>query len=327
MPMSSTRCQGSRTAASTPIRSPRPCTAAASATTTTSSTVRAPSTRQAIPAPSSRSRRSRKCRSRPAGSPRNSARRAAESSRSSRSRVADHFQGMVYGYLVDDAVQGDNVTDELIAAGRGPQRRHRPGSTTGAPTSAGRSREKKLWFFVDYNRATTAGADAAFPLSPVEDWKRLFFAKGTWQVVERQSPADVLQRPAPMDAAVESRRRLPARSPRVAQAVPAAEAAERAVDVRPWSKTVFEAQGGKMKVVEDNTFPLGSFDPSEVNGYEDIGSGVRYGTWDRARGRFDGRDHWDLEGQPEPLRQVLGWIARAQDGASTVRRAGRSAGT
>ena len=48
-------------------------------------------------------------------------------------------------------------------------------------------------------------------------------------------------------------------------------------------------------MIEDNTFPLGSFDPSEVNGYEDIGSGVRYGTWDRARGRFDGRDHWDLK--------------------------------
>ena len=205
----------------------------------------------------------------------------------------DTFRGTAYGYLVDEAVEGDNITDALVTQGVDPNAGIEQDLTYGV-NLGGPIKRQKLWFFADYNRATTKERMSAFPLAAVEDWKRLAFAKGTWQVSTNNR----------LQGSFNYQRRW---------MLPSNPGAEYRLDPRAWRKqywlpkllsiqwttvlgsnTVFEAQGGKLKVVEDNTFPLGSFDPSEVNGYEDTGSGLRYGTWDRARGRFDGRDHWDL---------------------------------
>jgi hypothetical protein len=206
----------------------------------------------------------------------------------------DEFRGSVYGYLIDEAVQGKNVSDAMVRQGVDPDtgiiRDTNWGANLGGPI-----KKQRLWFFADFNRSSSEERFAGFPLAPVEEWKRLIFTKGTWQVSGNNR----------LQGSFNHQRRW---------MLPSNPGAEYRLDPRAWrkqywlpkvtsiqwtsvlgAKTILEAQGGKLKVVEDNTFPLGSFDPSEVNGYEDIGSGIRYGTWDRARGRFDGRDHWDLK--------------------------------
>ncbi|MGH9348187.1 MAG: TonB-dependent receptor [Vicinamibacterales bacterium] len=206
----------------------------------------------------------------------------------------DQFKGTLYSYLVDEALQGDNVTSDLerqgIDRGNAIVRDLNYGVNLGGPIL-----RQKLWFFGDLNLARSEESIAGFPLANVEDSKRLIFAKGTWQV----SPNNRFS------GSFNHQRRW---------MLPSNPGADYRLDPRAWRKQywlpkltslqwtsvlgrnlMLEAQGGMLKVVEDNTFPLGSFDPSEVNGYADIGSGVNYGTWDRARGRFDGRDHWDLK--------------------------------
>ena len=129
----------------------------------------------------------------------------------------NQFRGSVYGYLIDDSVQGDNVSDELIQQGvdanAGIVRDYNWGANLGGPI-----KKEKLWFFVDYSSSDSREQVAAFPLSPVEDWKRLFFAKGTWQAsgANRLQTSYNYQRRWMLPS--NPGRRLPDRSPGVAQA-------------------------------------------------------------------------------------------------------------
>lgn len=206
----------------------------------------------------------------------------------------DRYAGTLYSYMIDKALQGDNVTSELesqgIDRGNAVVRDLNYGLNLGGPIV-----RERLWFFADYNRAESKESIAGFPLADVEDWKRLIFTKGTWQLSEnnRFSGSFNHQRRWMMPSNPGADYRLDPKAWRKQYWLPKVYSFQ-------WtsvlgSKTLWEAQGGMLKVVEDNTFPLGSFDPALVNGYQDTGSGVRYGTWDRARGRFDGRDHWDLK--------------------------------
>jgi hypothetical protein len=207
----------------------------------------------------------------------------------------DRYKGTLYTYVVDEALEGDNVTDELksqgIVEGNAIVRDLNYGVNFGGPIV-----KQRLWFFADFNRSDSKETIAGFPLSNVEDWKRLIFLKGTGQVStnNRVSFSFNHQRRWMMPSNPGADYRLDPKTWRNQYWLPKVLSAQ-------WSSVLgknwmLEAQAGKLKVIEDNTFPLGSFAPELVNGYEDTGSGVRYGTWDRARGRFDGRDHWDMKG-------------------------------
>jgi len=206
----------------------------------------------------------------------------------------DQYRGTLYSYLIDEAVQGDNVTAELerqgIDKGNAIVRDLNWGANLGGPIV-----KQRLWFFADFNRSASEESIAGFPLANVEDWKRLIFTKGTWQVSpnNRFSGSFNHQRRWMLPSNPGADYRLDPKAWRKQYWLPKVYSFQ-------WNsvlgnKTIWEAQGGMLKVIEDNTFPHGSFDPDVVNGYVDTGSGIRYGTWDRARGRFDGRDHWDLK--------------------------------
>lgn len=206
----------------------------------------------------------------------------------------DRYKGTLYAYMIDKALQGDNVTADLerqgIDKGNAVVRDLNWGVNLGGPVI-----KRRLWFFADFSRATLEESIAGFPLANVEDFKRLIFTKGTWQVWpnHRLSGSFNHQRRWMFPSNPGADYRLDPKAWRKQYWLPKVTSFQ-------WtsvlgSKTIWEAQGGGLKVIEDNTFPSGSFDPSVVNGYVDTGSGIRYGTWDRARGRFDGRDHWDIK--------------------------------
>ncbi len=206
----------------------------------------------------------------------------------------DRYKGTMYAYVVDKAFGGDNVTPDLekqgIVKGNAIVRDLNYGLNFGGPIL-----KQRVWFFADFNRSDSKESIAGFPLANVEDWKRLIFVKGTGQVStnNRVSFSFNHQRRWMMPSNPGADYRLDPKAWRKQYWLPKVTSLQ-------WTsvlgkKLILEAQGGKLKVIEDNTFPLGSFDPAIVNGYEDTGSGVRYGTWDRARGRFDGRDHWGLK--------------------------------
>jgi hypothetical protein len=217
----------------------------------------------------------------------------------------DNFRGTAYYYLIDEAIQANNVTPELqrqgVKTGNEVIRDWNWGANLGGPIV-----RKRLWFFTDFNKMAYEQTQAGWPTEElraqlgsdanIHEQRRLIFLKGTWQVSPNNTFASTYNR---------QRRHM----------LPSNPGADYRVDPRAWRKqywlpqtfserwtsvlgktTVLEVQGGYIKVIEDNTFPFGSFDPSEVNGYQDSGSGVNYGTWDRQRGRDDARDHWDIRG-------------------------------
>ena len=217
----------------------------------------------------------------------------------------DNFRGTAYYYLIDDALQSNNVTDELIRqgvqTGNDVVQDWNWGANLGGPIL-----RKRVWFFADFSKMAYEQSQAGFPTQEVRtslgsdanihEQRRLIFVKGTWQI----SPNNTL------GTSFNHMRRW---------MLPSNPGADYRVDPRTWRKqfwlpktlsnrwtsvlgdsTVLEVQGGYLRTVEDNTFPFGSWDPLEVNGYQDSGSGVNYGTWDRQRGADEHRDHWDIRG-------------------------------
>ena len=167
-----------------------------------------------------------------------------------------------------------------------------------------RSVKQKLWFFFDFNRNTNELAQANYPApstrtrlgseANIHERKKLFLVKGTWQPLSNSrfsytfNNQDRWMRPSNPGAKF----RFDERAWRKQFWKPKTHSAQ-------WTSVIgdsmiFDAQWGWLKVNEDNTFPFGSYDPSEVHGYEDRGPDIAYGTWNQLRGRFDGRDHWDI---------------------------------
>lgn len=205
----------------------------------------------------------------------------------------DQFSGTAYGYIIDDKLQSDNLSQQLIdkgvKIGNAVLRDTNWGGNLGGPI-----KRQKLWFFGDFTKSDNESTTAGFPGS-ITEVKRLTFVKGTYQVSTNN-------------------RLMGSYNRQYRWMNPSNPGSEYRVDPRAWRKqywlpkvsnlqwtsvlgahAIWDAQIGKLKVIEDNTFPNGSYDPSEINGYADTGSGVRYGTWDRQRGRFGGRDHWDVK--------------------------------
>jgi len=217
----------------------------------------------------------------------------------------DNFRGTAYYYLIDEAVQSNNVTDELarqgIETGNEVVQDWNWGANLGGPIL-----RKRLWFFADFSKMAYEQSQAGFPAPDVRarlggdanihEQRRLSFVKGTWQI----SPNNTLA------SSFNHMRRW---------MLPSNPGADYRIDPRAWRKqfwlpktlsnrwtsvlgdsAMLEVQGGYLRTVEDNTFPFGSWDPLDVNGYQDSGSGVNYGTWDRQRGADENRDHWDIRG-------------------------------
>ena len=92
-------------------------------------------------------------------------------------------------------------------------------------------KKQKLWFFVDFNRSDQQGERRGVSARAGRGLEAAVFRERHLAGRREQSPAGVVQSPAPLDAALQSRCRLPARPARVAKAVLAAQAFQRAVDV------------------------------------------------------------------------------------------------
>jgi Carboxypeptidase regulatory-like domain/TonB dependent receptor/TonB-dependent Receptor Plug Domain len=218
----------------------------------------------------------------------------------------DRFSGTGYYYFLNESLQGNNLTPALIQngilLGNKIVEDKNWGGNFGGPL-----KKKSLWFFADFARSDNEQSQAGFPDpsvrtalgdkdSDIVEWKRMFFGKGTWQVSQNNRLAGSYD-----DM---NRWMLPSNPGAQWRFSPAAWRKQywlpKLSNIQ-WtsvvgSKGFVDVQGGKMKDVEDNTFPYGTTTTPGINGYVDSGSGIDYGTWDTPRGRFDGRDHWDLKG-------------------------------
>jgi len=210
----------------------------------------------------------------------------------------DNFAGSSYYYIVDEAIQSNNAAG-LAQEQNAVVRDTNYGGNIGGPIV-----KQKLWFFADFNRNTNELAQANYPApstrsrlgseANIHERKKLYLVKGTWAPLSnsRFSYTFNLQDRWMRPSNPGSKFRFDETAWRKQFWKPKTHSAQ-------WSSvfgdsTIFDAQWGWLKVNEDNTFPFGSYDASNVHGYEDRGSGVAYGTWNQLRGRFDGRDHWDV---------------------------------
>ena len=222
----------------------------------------------------------------------------------------DNFAGSTYYYIVDEAIQSENVSG-LTSEQNAIIRDTNFGGNIGGPVI-----KEKLWFFFDFNRNTNELAQASYPAPSTRDRlgseaniherKKLFLVKGTWQPLSNSrfsytyNNQDRWMRPSNPGAKF----RFDERAWRKQFWKPKTHSAQWTSVIG--ANVIFDAQWGWLKVNEDNTFPFGSYDPSEVHGYEDRGSGIAYGTWNQLRGRFDGRDHWDIRSAFSYFKKDLG---------------------
>jgi hypothetical protein len=208
---------------------------------------------------------------------------------------SNQFRGTAYGYLLNHALgEASNLTPALQAIGARPTavlRDQNFGGNLGGPIVRNR-----LWFFGDFAQSQNVQTQAGFPNGNVEEHKRLAFVKGTWQVTNANRLSVLFndQRRWQLPSNAAATYSLDPTAWRKQFWLPKTYNAEWQSVIR--NNMMFAAQVGKLAVIEDNTFPFGSWDPSKVNGYTDTGSGFTYGTWDVPRGPFPHRDHWDMKG-------------------------------